>query len=321
MRYTHSINAVKSQEWGLNLAQGALMDLLNQAGSWADPQIVGDKVYYWVSRNKIVAEIPLAYQKPDTAYRALKLLAKKELIVYIKDGKKDLIALTDKGKTWNVKGTAIGDAMLGNKSDEIANSEIDPSKFGNISELNSEIDPTNKNTNTHKNISNKKRDKSAPKKLAATQDQIDKAAKYGFNLELQIESFLANGKSKGLNYECWSSAFTLWLNREVSLRSAVPVEQKRFDITKENWNNPNAEPTYQQPTYQQSNNDVYHPSHSTSNQDQAPVIAADPNWHWKDPLPNMSIPETEQYIKANKRKGENNNKAYQRFYAELGGAL
>ena len=321
MRYTHSINAVKSQEWGLNLAQGALMDLLNQAGSWADPQIVGDKVYYWVSRNKIVAEIPLAYQKPDTAYRALKLLAKKELIVYIKDGKKDLIALTDKGKTWNVKGTAIGDAMLGNKSDEIANSEIDPSKFGNISELNSEIDPTNKNTNTHKNISNKKRDKSAPEKLAATQDQIDKAAKYGFNLELQIESFLANGKSKGLNYECWSSAFTLWLNREVSLRSAVPVEQKRFDITKENWNNPNAEPTYQQPTYQQSNNDVYHPSHSTSNQDQAPVIAADPNWHWKDPLPNMSIPETEQYIKANKRKGENNNKAYQRFYAELGGAL
>ena len=321
MRYTHSINAVKSQEWGLNLAQGALIDLLNQAGSWADPQIVGDKVYYWVSRNKIVAEIPLAYQKPDTAYRALKLLAKKELIVYIKDGKKDLIALTDKGKTWNVKGTAIGDAMLGNKSDEIANSEIDPSKFGNISELNSEIDPTNKNTNTHKNISNKKRDKSAPKKLAATQDQIDKAAKYGFNLELQIESFLANGKSKGLNYECWSSAFTLWLNREVSLRSAVPVEQKRFDITKENWNNPNAEPTYQQPTYQQSNNDVYHPSHSTSNQDQAPVIAADPNWHWKDPLPNMSIPETEQYIKANKRKGENNNKAYQRFYAELGGTL
>ena len=306
MRYTHSINAVKSQEWGLNLAQGALMDLLNQAGSWADPQIVGDKVYYWVSRNKIVAEIPLAYQKPDTAYRALKLLAKKELIVYIKDGKKDLIALTDKGKTWNVKGTAIGDAMLGNKSDEIANSEIDP---------------TNKNTNTHKNISNKKRDKSAPEKLAATQDQIDKAAKYGFNLELQIESFLANGKSKGLNYECWSSAFTLWLNREVSLRSAVPVEQKRFDITKENWNNPNAEPTYQQPTYQQSNNDVYHPSHSTSNQDQAPVIAADPNWHWKDPLPNMSIPETEQYIKANKRKGENNNKAYQRFYAELGGTL
>lgn len=316
MRYTHSINAVKSQEWGLNLQQGALMDLLNQASSWASHEIIGDKVYYWVSRNKIVAEIPLAYQKPDTAYRALKLLATKDLITYIKKGKKDLIALTDKGKTWNVKGTAIGDAMLGNKSDEIANSEIDPSKFGNKSELNSEIDPTNKNTNTHKNINNNKRGKSAPEKLAATQDQIDKAAQYGFDLALQIDSFLANGKAKSLEYDCWSSAFTVWLNREVSLRSAAPVEQKRFDITKEDWSNPNAAPAYQQPS-----NDVYHPSHSTSNQDCTPVIAADPNWHWKDPLPNMSIPETEQYIKANKRKGENNNKAYQRFYAELGGVL
>lgn len=313
MRYTHSINAVKSQEWGLNLQQGALMDLLNQASSWASHEIIGDKVYYWVSRNKIVAEIPLAYQKPDTAYRALKLLATKDLITYIKKGKKDLIALTDKGKTWNVKGTAIGDAMLGNKSDEIADSEIDPSKFGNKSELNSEIDPTNKNTNTHKNINNNKRGKSAPEKLAATQDQIDKAAQYGFDLALQIDSFLANGKAKSLEYDCWSSAFTVWLNREVSLRSAVPVEQKRFDITKEDWSNPNAAPAYQQPS-----NDVYHPSQTGFKQPVTTTQSTD-NWHWKDPLPNMSIPETEQYIKANKRKGENNNKAYQRFYAELEG--
>lgn len=318
MRYTHSINAVKSQEWGLNLAQGALMDLLNQAGSWADPQIVGDKVYYWVSRNKIVAEIPLAYQKPDTAYRALKLLAKKELIVYIKDGKKDLIALTDKGKTWNVKGTAIGDAMLGNKSDLIGNSEINPSKFGNKSENNSDRNPTYKNTSINKSTNNK-RERSAPDDFSANEKQIDKMAKYGLlqhDQELLIESFLANSTSKGLTYKCWTSAFTTWINNEIKFQKLVPVANMpaKQKGALDDWNarNPDHQPPSQQP-------DVYHPSQKGFEDPAPSTLAIGDNGYWKDPLPGKSIAETEQYLKDNKRPGENTYGAYKRLLADLQG--
>lgn len=169
MRYTSSINNVKCVEWGINLAQGQLIDLINQASSWAKPHIVDNELYFWVSRNKVIEEIPVAYQKPDTVYRAIKDLASKGIIDHIKQGRKDLVRLTEKGMTWNVKGTTQGDAKLGNKSDfkgdnsEInptlsQNSEINPSKLGNKSEKtpeNSEINPTDKST-SNKSTSNKK---------------------------------------------------------------------------------------------------------------------------------------------------------------------
>ncbi|WP_443581742.1 hypothetical protein [Psychrobacter celer] len=145
------------------------MDLINQASSWAEPSMVDGKIYYWMSRNKVIDEIPVAYKKADTVYRAFKTLASKGLISYIKDGRRDLVAFTEKGKTWNVKGTDIGDAKLGNKSELAENSEINPSKLGNKSEKtpkNSEISPTDKNTN-NKSISNKKR---APKTDSKKED-------------------------------------------------------------------------------------------------------------------------------------------------------
>lgn len=156
MRYTHSINAVKCQEWDINLNQGALMDLLNQAASWAEPRMINGKIYYWVSRNKIIKEIPVAYAKPDTVYRALKILADKDLISHLKDGKRDMVNLTEKGKTWNVKGTVIGDAILGNKSEFDDNSDKNPCELGNKSENNSDKNPTYKNTSNNPNTNDKK---------------------------------------------------------------------------------------------------------------------------------------------------------------------
>jgi len=147
MRYTHNINASRCIEWGLNLNQGALVDIINQASSWATVSQIDGITYYWVSRNKVVSEIPLAYSKPDTVYRALKLLAEKGVIEHIKDGKKDLVRLTEKGKNWNVAGTSQGDLKLGNKSE----SEINPNKLGNKSENNSEINPTYNNTSNSPN--------------------------------------------------------------------------------------------------------------------------------------------------------------------------
>lgn len=144
-----SINAVKCQEWGLNLNQGALFDLLNQVSGWAKAVIVDDEVYYWASRKMIIKEIPLAYSKTDTVYRAFKDLANKGLIEYIKHGQKDLVRLTEKGKEWNNKNSEINP---NNGKNDDKKSEINPTfsqKLGNRSEKtpkNSEIDPTDHNT-------------------------------------------------------------------------------------------------------------------------------------------------------------------------------
>ena len=133
MRYTMSINAVKCQEWGLNINQGALFDLINQASSWANSIVINGEVYYWVSRHMIIEEIPIAYSKTDTVYRAFKDLVNKGLIEHIKQGQKDLIRLTEKGKQWNAKNSEINPTFtekLGNKSDflDVQNSEINPKK-------------------------------------------------------------------------------------------------------------------------------------------------------------------------------------------------
>jgi hypothetical protein len=150
MRFSTYINNQKSLEWGLNANQAALFDLLNQASSWAEEVVVDGVVYYWVSRNKVIEELPLFYKTGDTVYRHFSELNEKGLIVYLKQGKhgdKDLIRLTEKGKSWNeFKPEQIRD-----------NSEINPNKqpeLGNKSEItrkqirdNSEINPTNNNTN------------------------------------------------------------------------------------------------------------------------------------------------------------------------------
>jgi putative DNA replication protein O len=143
MRFNTHINNQKAIEWGLNANQAALFDLLNQSSSWAKDVTIDGQVFYWVSRNRVIEELPLFYSKTDTVYRHFVELAKKELISYQKQGEKDLIKLTEKGKTWN--------------EFTKSNSEIDPNELGNKSDtrkqirISSEIDPTNNNTNNNIN--------------------------------------------------------------------------------------------------------------------------------------------------------------------------
>lgn len=261
MRYTLSINAVRCQEWGLNLAQGALMDLINQSNSWAQEEFVDGKVYYWVSRNKVIDEIPVAYSKPDTVYRSLKVLADKDLISHIKKGKKDLVRMTEKGKTWNVKGTIQGDAKLGNKSELAENSEINPSKLGNKSEKqpkNTDLNPTDKNTN-YKSISNKNT-KSAPKEKPVAKQfvkpTLEQVRDYFIERDHQdavkesekwIDYYTANGWKVGKNsMKDWKAAIRNWM------RNYKP-QQNNFQGN----NNANAQSANSQHQPKQSQADIY----------------------------------------------------------------
>ena len=166
MRFSTYINNQKAIEWGLNANQAALFDLLNQASSWAEEVVVDGVVYYWVSRNKVIEELPLFYKTGDTVYRHFSELNEKGLIVYLKQGKhgdKDLIRLTEKGKSWN---------------------EFKPEQIRD----NSEINPTNNNTN-YKNTTDHNNKKTTQKNSLAL------LAEFGIVGQL-AEDFLKLRKAK-----------------------------------------------------------------------------------------------------------------------------
>ena len=142
MRFITTLNNQKCMEWKLNATQGILVSLLYEANAWAKEVIIEDEVYYFVSRNLVISELPMFFDKPDTVYREFKKLSEKGIIKYKKHWKMDLVRLTEKGKEWNFL-----------KSEN--NSEKNPSKFGKKSENNSEKNPTYKDTILHKDTNNK----------------------------------------------------------------------------------------------------------------------------------------------------------------------
>lgn len=159
MRFSTTLNNQKCMEWELNATQGVLIALLYEANAWANEEIIDDKTYYFVSRNLILKELPMFFEKADTVYRNLKVLAEKEIIEYIKHKGMDLIRLTEKGKSWNfIESSSEKSPNFNN------NSEKNPSEFGKKSENNSEKNPTYKDTNIQKDISKNNKEKNKKKK-------------------------------------------------------------------------------------------------------------------------------------------------------------
>lgn len=140
MKYNINLDLVKMQEHNLNVNQWCILDIISTASTWCDIVTVGKNHYYWISKNKICEELKALDLKVDTIYRHLKTLNDLGFIEYEKNHKKDLIVLTNLGKSLFFK-------------DE--NSEINPTKLGNKSEKNSEINPTYNNTNINNNTKDK----------------------------------------------------------------------------------------------------------------------------------------------------------------------
>ena len=101
MRFITTLNNQKCMEWKINATQEILVSLLYEANAWAKEVIIEDEVYYFVSRNLVISELPMFFDKPDTVYREFKKLSQKGIIKYKKHGKMDLVRLTEKGKEWN----------------------------------------------------------------------------------------------------------------------------------------------------------------------------------------------------------------------------
>ncbi|PJC87810.1 hypothetical protein CSW98_01400 [Vibrio sp. HA2012] len=101
MRFTLLINQSKSLEWGISYQQAALFSCLYEIQSWAKFEIVDGKPYYWAAKNKILEEIPLIFDKPDTLKRHFIALEKAGLIERVTVRNMPYICITEKGKEWN----------------------------------------------------------------------------------------------------------------------------------------------------------------------------------------------------------------------------
>lgn len=139
MQYTVTINQAKAQEWGLNAQQAMLFAFVYECPSWCNPVTKDGVVFFALAKTKIVEELPLLTSKPDTAYRMLRALQDKGLVVLSSTREITLIRLTDKAKAWNQKEDG---------------SEKYPSKLGKNSDAGrkkirggSEKSPTNQDTN------------------------------------------------------------------------------------------------------------------------------------------------------------------------------
>ena len=67
------INQQKAVEWGLNFSQAAVFSHLYEVAK-------GKQYECMISYSGVVSELPAVVDKPDTAYRLIRQLAKLELI-------------------------------------------------------------------------------------------------------------------------------------------------------------------------------------------------------------------------------------------------
>lgn len=160
MQFTLTISQTKSLEWGLNAQQAMLFAFVYECPSWANPVPTGEGVFYALSKRKIVDELPLLTDKPDTAYRLLKQLAASGVIDLSHTNKITLVRLTDKGREWNraVDGSEKYPSKEAADRKNIRDtSEKSPTNVGKISEVGSEKSPTNQatsNQDTNQETSN-----------------------------------------------------------------------------------------------------------------------------------------------------------------------
>ena len=101
MQYLVSINQTKALEWGLNAQQAMLFAFLHQVPTWADSREIDGVVWFNIGKGKVIEELPLLTDKPDTVYRLMKQLRSTGLICMTSCDNKTYIHLTHKAKGWN----------------------------------------------------------------------------------------------------------------------------------------------------------------------------------------------------------------------------
>jgi DNA-binding PadR family transcriptional regulator len=117
--------------------------------SWANVVTTPDGVFYAISKAKIIEELPLLTDRPDTAYRLLKAIEAAGIIELSHTPSITLVRLTAKGKEWNrnLDGSEKNPTpSSGGRKKIRSTSEKNPSRVGKKSDPGSDKSPTNQVT-------------------------------------------------------------------------------------------------------------------------------------------------------------------------------
>lgn len=101
MRFSLYINQEKAMQWGLNIQQAILFSYIHDLPTWGKSFVVSGEVYYWSGKDKIISELPILTDKPDTIKRHMAALEKLGLIERTVCQNRALVRVTEKGKQWN----------------------------------------------------------------------------------------------------------------------------------------------------------------------------------------------------------------------------
>lgn len=219
MKFSLFVNQRQAIDLGItNVNQAHIFDFLTGVATWADAVVVDGEVFYWVSRQEISRELPLLNIKEETVYRHLKSLATIGVIEYKKQGKKDCVRLTEKGKKYYV----------GNESEltESTISEINPNsneKLGNKSEKNSDLNPTYPTTSITRTITTQTRARESENRLSAVPDEIvlDDAAVARLRMagvdkkvaEYFMAEFIADSEDRHKQSHNWVASLIVYCKR------------------------------------------------------------------------------------------------------------
>ena len=231
MKYTLLINQKQAISLNLtNINQLFILDIISTAPTWAKTKILeNNEVYYWVARQKIIEELPILNLKSDSVYRHLKRLKANGFIDYEKKNKKDLVRLTQKGKS------LFTSTM----------SEVNPNYYvGSKSEKNSEVNPTYNKTILNKNTLSKSK-KSIKTKLlndfSLKEKTVKKLKEEGYSEEqinktiISFKDYWIEGDGRGKKKINWQSTFRNWVRRSKPWNKTNNTDfKKKAEIEREN---------------------------------------------------------------------------------------
>jgi len=101
LMYSIQIDQPTAISWGLNSQQAMVFALIHQLPTWADSAQIDGDTWYHLSKGKLITELPLLTEKPDTAWRYLKQLVGLGVIETMPIGNRTHVRVTKKGKAWN----------------------------------------------------------------------------------------------------------------------------------------------------------------------------------------------------------------------------
>lgn len=202
MKYNGNINYIKCLEFGLNLSQWAVMDLLGHLSTWAEGKEIDWQIYYYISAKKMTEELPIVSEKKDTFLKILQKLKEKNLVEH----------KIFKNK-WFYRLTELGKSFIRQVFDERFEEIEEKSRCGNKSIPGMEKNPHNNNTNY--NILFGAEEKTKEELLEILDEIIEsfssvisKSVRKTFSLEQNFFKFLRNWKfeNESIFRDAWNTA-------------------------------------------------------------------------------------------------------------------